>query len=877
MNVRPYVLPLCLALLPLLWLWPCVFGGRQFVPFDTAEFPPASLLLTNEQHAEVLVGANHDVTELAVWFVPELELARDELRAGRLPTWNPHARGGAPLHAHGLLGLCYPPNWLALCADDPTARLVLLAWISLATAGLSAFGLFRALGIGTGAAWFGAALFELATPLAANAFFWMRLASFVWLPALLWALLAFARHDTLRAGPCAAVAATFALPWLAGFPPFAATTTVLGGLFALWLAALRGRERGGRAAGLLLLRIGFAMALGALLALPQVLPSLLFFAESARPLSPSLTHIGLSRFDAYGLFGYLLPDLVGHPTSGAIPYGQSPLALWLCDRVDAAGKGALPNYNYTEYAVSLGAPGFVLAVLGALCGRGRHRAFALLAFALLLGLALFLPGVRLLYHLPLFVNVWPLRWLAPGTLLLAWLAALGLQRLQTDPGLGWRTAASCGVAAALVWWLATRPGAWHAADPTWWPAAIAARVGVGIQVVLDHVQAGAPPGLDRFAAAGERAATAGASAAAWLAATGALLLAFALPARERWRRVSLAALCALAVAQTAMHGRTLLHGVVPRHATETPVHEFLRARAASSADDGGFTIARASRGPMLQIQLPPGQLLAPGIRDLHFYTHFDARSLQPFARLLGDDLGRQHTAKGYLTTSLPSTAPGVVPGLLQHPYLDLCGVRYLLATEPLDGAGTRVGPALRGPRGEFFVFERPTALPRAFAVPELTVLPDDDAVLAALAAADLAPRRQVFVAATDAGLPAAKHGATPAGARPVRFVDDSPTRIDLEVGPGAEPWLVLADTFLPGWTATVDGSPAPVHRGNHWQRLVALPTTACRVVFSYAAPGLGAGCLAAGLGALALLLLALWQRRVAGARPAQDRTSPASK
>ena len=30
-------------------------------------------------------------------FLPELELARDELRAGRLPTWNAHARGGAPL------------------------------------------------------------------------------------------------------------------------------------------------------------------------------------------------------------------------------------------------------------------------------------------------------------------------------------------------------------------------------------------------------------------------------------------------------------------------------------------------------------------------------------------------------------------------------------------------------------------------------------------------------------------------------------------------------------------------------------------------------------------------------------------------------------
>ncbi|MBL8727568.1 MAG: hypothetical protein JNM25_03985, partial [Planctomycetes bacterium] len=86
-----------LALLPLAWLWPSVFGGRTFVPYDLAEFPPASLLLDDAALAAARAGANHDVTEVPIWFLPELELARDELRAGRLPGWNPHARGGEPL------------------------------------------------------------------------------------------------------------------------------------------------------------------------------------------------------------------------------------------------------------------------------------------------------------------------------------------------------------------------------------------------------------------------------------------------------------------------------------------------------------------------------------------------------------------------------------------------------------------------------------------------------------------------------------------------------------------------------------------------------------------------------------------------------------
>ena len=93
---------------------------------------------------------------MPVWFLPELELARDELRAGRLPTWNPHARAGAPLHAHGLIGLCYPPNWVALFSEDPAARLGLVAWINLALGGLLAFGLLRQLGLGVAGAFVGA-------------------------------------------------------------------------------------------------------------------------------------------------------------------------------------------------------------------------------------------------------------------------------------------------------------------------------------------------------------------------------------------------------------------------------------------------------------------------------------------------------------------------------------------------------------------------------------------------------------------------------------------------------------------------------------------------------------------------------------------------
>ena len=66
---------LLLLLLPLAWLWPCVFGERTFVPYDINQFPPASITASDSELAVARAGANFDVTEVPVWFLPELELA----------------------------------------------------------------------------------------------------------------------------------------------------------------------------------------------------------------------------------------------------------------------------------------------------------------------------------------------------------------------------------------------------------------------------------------------------------------------------------------------------------------------------------------------------------------------------------------------------------------------------------------------------------------------------------------------------------------------------------------------------------------------------------------------------------------------------------
>ena len=49
---------------------------------------------------------------------------------------------------------------------------------------------------------------------------------------------------------------------------------------------------------------------------------------------------------------------------------------------------------------------------------------------------------------------------------------------------------------------------------------------------------------------------------------------------------------------------------------------------------------------------------------------------------------------------------------------------------------------------------------------------------------------------------------------------------------------------MPGWTATVDGRPAPVLRGNYAQRVIPLPEPGRHdIVMEYHPPGLILGCL----------------------------------
>ncbi len=93
------------------------------------------------------------------------------------------------------------------------------------------------------------------------------------------------------------------------------------------------------------------------------------------------------------------------------------------------------------------------------------------------------------------------------------------------------------------------------------------------------------------------------------------------------------------------------------------------------------------------------------------------------------------------------------------------------------------------------------------------------------------------------------------------MVEYLPERVTVDVALDAPGVLVLADTWYPGWQATIDGKPAALLRANHLFRALLLPAGQHRVQFEYrpAPLKLGAGISLAAV--LLLLLVAIVGRR----------------
>jgi Bacterial membrane protein YfhO len=486
------------------------------------------------------------------------------------------------------------------------------------------------------------------------------------------------------------------------------------------------------------------------------------------------------------------------------------------DKFEILGGGG--PLNYQERTAYFGALPLLLGV-AALAGRPRARHIFFLVLGLLaLGLAVRIPVyTSLASSLPGLDTINRTRALSVVTFAGATLGALGLQAVMAASPAERRRMllAVSGVALLTV--------AWATSQLESFPLGAAFRQ----LPVLGHKFQ--PIGVVELA-----------SALRWtlLAAAGVALVALAV-ARPRLATV---AACA-AIALTAVDVVTLDRGYIPA----------IDAAAANPPVPPAIQYAQAHVG---HYRVGGGAGLQPNLAEryelrgsrIHALPTLERRNLLWFG-LGGDGLEQRLLSSPRLLASLYS-------------------VKFAFTgSVQLDNPGTT--PVMPG------LYENRSALPRAWIAYDWTSASTPQQALSHIKAGT--PSGSVMNLPVIEGVPAAPARDPDPRPQPARFVLDEDRYVELQVNAKRPGYVVLADTYYPGWKATVDNHEVPIHPANVAFRAVKVPAGRHVVRFDYRPASVRIGLIVSVLALLAIVgvLILSRSRRGSGVspRPAPDNPS----
>lgn len=211
------------------------------------------------------------------YFHPAAIFIHDELRAGRLPTWNPNQLAGQPYLALHIPGALYPPNLLLMGAFEPVRALEVHAVVHIWLAGWFTWLLAGRLGLSAAGRLAAAVVYMLCGSIWLGVYMTPYLSTPVWLPAILWSL-----HGLLREGRvlwAIGLAAFLSLAFLGGYAQGFVYMVQMCAVFGLLgLAVWTPVEKRARTIGLAVLSGVLALGFVA----PQLLPSIELTRDAVR-------------------------------------------------------------------------------------------------------------------------------------------------------------------------------------------------------------------------------------------------------------------------------------------------------------------------------------------------------------------------------------------------------------------------------------------------------------------------------------------------------------------------------------------------------------------------------------------------------------------
>jgi hypothetical protein len=185
------------------------------------------------------------------------------------------------------------------------------------------------------------------------------------------------------------------------------------------------------------------------------------------------------------------------------------------------------------------------------------------------------------------------------------------------------------------------------------------------------------------------------------------------------------------------------------------------------------------------------------------------------------------------------------------------GVTHVLTPDPLEGASL----PLVGHTPDAYAY-RIDGASRVRVVSGVYYAKNDNDAVRMLVDPSFDPDSTVIL---DDVAPARSAAAAGARAGRAAILEEDSRHLTVDAVVTADGYLVLADTFFPGWSVAIDGTPAPIYRANLAIRAVPITRGRHRVRFEYEMPGFVRG---AQLSLVGLSALLLW---AAGARYAEGR------
>lgn len=340
-------------------------------------------------------------------FFPLLDFTYESISAGYLPLWNPYNFSGYPHFANWASALFYPMQ-MSMFFGNKLFAFLFLKLSAIVLSGVFTYLYLRALLLRPLAAFFGGVAFAFSsTMLIWGAEIWQAVHSVLWLPLILFAIEKFLSKRTIAYISLLAFGVGFSI--LAGYIQTTmyillfSLTYVLFHSFFLYKKKIVSRT-------LFIIFIGYLIGVG--IAAIQIIPSVELFTASPRK-DIFLTDLNIRHLlPLYHIAAFFIPDFFGNITT----------FTWFVSR---------PG-QYYESMIYIGVVPLVLAFFSWEISRLRKYAlFFLLWILLSLSFIFDLPHARLLYNLriPFVSSAIPIRIIFLTAFSISVLSAFGLSYL----------------------------------------------------------------------------------------------------------------------------------------------------------------------------------------------------------------------------------------------------------------------------------------------------------------------------------------------------------------------------------------------------------------------------------------------------------------